>query len=180
MAPSIYPRILCTLPGLAPAWLLGYPLALLELLAFTLLFNSLLIATWIWPNWSPVWVVRGGWGLCLTFWLVSALHAWWRLPKWLGRTPRIPQVDHFLQAQAEYLQGHWFEAEALVTKRLTECPGDSEAALLLAGILRRTKRFQQASTCLMQLRLRESAVPWLVEIEREQELLRQETEESDP
>jgi hypothetical protein len=74
------------------------------------------------------------------------------------------------------LRGNWFDAEALVVKRITECPDDIAASLLLAGILRRTKRWNQCSTCLLQIRLRESATPWLLEIEREQQLLQQELE----
>jgi len=170
------PKILCLVPGLAPAWLYGNPVALLELLAFTLVFNTLLIATWVWPLWGPAWIVWGGWFFCFIFWLVSAIHAWWRLPKWLGTTPKIPKRDFFVEAQREYLCGNWFDAEALIAKRLAECPDDVEAALLLAGILRRTNRLQQCSACLLQIRLRESATHWLLEIEREQELLRRQLE----
>lgn len=169
-------RWLCFVPGLAPAWLLGQPFALLELLAFTLILNSLLIATWIWPQWGPAWLVWSGWLCAAVFWLLSAIHASWRLPKWLGTQPKVPQRDLFVEAQREYLRGNWFDAEALVVKRITECPDDIAASLLLAGILRRTKRWNQCSTCLLQIRLRESATPWLLEIEREQQLLQQELE----
>lgn len=167
-------RWLCLIPGLAPAWLVGQPLGLIELLAFTLILNSLFIATWVWPQWGPAWLVWSGWLCCAVFWVVSAIHAQWRLPKWLGTTPKVPLRDFFVEAQREYLKGNWFDAEALLTKRLTECPDDIEAALLLAGVFRRTNRWNQCSTCLMQIRLRESAALWLLEIEREQQLLQRE------
>jgi hypothetical protein len=177
MTNNLYPRWLCFVPGLAPAWLAGHPFALLELLAFTLTLNSLLIATWVWPQWGPTWLIWSGWLFCALFWVVSAIHAMWRLPKWLGTNPKVPTRDFFVEAQLEYLRGNWFDAEALVSKRLTECPDDIEAALLLAGILRRTKRWNQCATCLLQIRLRESAGPWLLEIEREQQLLQRELDE---
>lgn len=177
MSYILYPRCLCFVPGLAPAWLVGNPFSLLELLAFTLTLNSLLIATWIWPQWGPAWLVGCGWLFCGLFWMVSAIHALWRLPKWLGTTPKVPQRDFFVEAQREYLQGNWFDAEALLTRRLSDSPDDIEAALLLAGILRRTKRWNQCSTCLLQIRLREAAGPWLLEIEREQQLLQRELEQ---
>lgn len=177
MSNATYIRCLCFVPGLAPAWLVGQPFALLELLAFTLTFNSLLIATWVWPQWGPAWLIWSGWLFCFLFWSVSAIHAMLRLPKWLGATPKVPTRDFFVEAQREYLKGNWFDAEGLLTKRLTECPDDIQAALLLAGILRRTKRWNQCSTCLMQIRLREAAAPWLLEIEREQQLLQRELDE---
>ena len=177
MPNAFYPRWLCFVPGLAPAWLAGHPFALLELLAFTLTLNSLLVSTWIWPQWGPSWLIWSGWLFCALFWVVSAIHAMWRLPKWLGTTPKVPQRDFFVEAQSEYLRGNWFDAEGLVTKRLNECPDDIESALLLAGILRRTKRWNQCSTCLLQIRLRESATPWLLEIEREQQLLQRDLDE---
>jgi hypothetical protein len=149
----------------------------LELLGFSLLFNTLLIASFAWPQWGPVWLVRAGWLVCGSFWVISACHAYMKLPKWLAVTPRIPKTDLLMAAQAEYLRGNWFEAESLLSKQLAENPDDIATALLLAGVLRRTKRWKQSELCLEQIRLRESSARWSEEIQRELEILAREADE---
>jgi len=166
---------LCSFPGLAPAWLRGSLPGTLELLAFSLFFNTLLIASFAWPQWGPAWLVRTGWLVCGSFWVISACHAYLKLPKWLAVGPRIAKTDLLMAAQTEYLRGNWFEAESLLSKHLAENPDDITAALLLAGVLRRTKRWKQSEVCLEQIRLRESSARWSLEIQRELEILTRES-----
>lgn len=168
---------LCSCPGLAPAWLRGSLPGTLELLTFSLFFNTLLIASFAWPQWVPAWLVRAGWILCGSFWFISACHAYMKLPKWLAVSSRIPKIDLLMAAQTEYLRGNWFEAESILSKHLAENPEDITAALLLAGVLRRTKRWKQSELCLEQIRLRESSTRWSLEIQRELEILARESHE---
>ncbi len=168
---------LCGCPGLAPAWLRGSLSGVLELLAFCLLLNALLIASFAWPQWGPAWLVRSGWFLCGSFWVISACHAYFKLPKWLAGPLRLSKTDLLILAQTEYLRGNWFESESLLSKHLSENPDDITAALLLAGVLRRTKRWKQSELCLEQIRLRESSARWSEEIQRELEILTREAEE---
>jgi hypothetical protein len=167
----------CGCPGLAPAWLRGSFSGVFELLAFSLLLNTLLIASFVWPQWGPAWLVRSGWVLCGSFWVISACHAYFKLPKWLAGPLRLPKNDLLMVAQTEYLRGNWFEAESLLSKHLLENPDDISAALLLAGVLRRSKRWKQSELCLEQIRLRESSARWNLEIQRELEILTREARE---
>ena len=50
---------------------------------------------------------------------------------------------------------------------------DAEAALLMAGILRRTGRYSQALALLDEVSLLDGGLPWGEEIEREKKLCRQ-------
>jgi hypothetical protein len=79
--------------------------------------------------------------------------------------------DLFRSAQSEYLRGNWFQAEAILLRLLERDPRDAEARLLLATLLRHTKRFKEAREQLACLARFESAERWTEEIEREQGFL---------
>lgn len=70
-------------------------------------------------------------------------------------------------AQAEYLKGHWFEAEASLKKILARNPRDIEARLLWVGVLRRSKRADAAKRQLKILSRLEGADGWALEIRDE-------------
>ena len=63
----------------------------------------------------------------------------------------------FREALSEYLQGSWFEAETILGRLLHLYPRDVEARLLLATLLRHTRRYQEALDQLDRLeRLRDA------------------------
>ncbi len=79
-------------------------------------------------------------------------------------------------AQTQYLQGNWFEAEAILLDLTKSDPGDMAAGLLLVGVLRHTHRQAAALRHLEQLCLYDAAAAWRFEIEREKQLISQATE----
>jgi tetratricopeptide (TPR) repeat protein len=77
----------------------------------------------------------------------------------------------FIQAQTEYLQGNWEEAEWLLRQRLSREPRDVEARLLLATLYRRRGRRELARDQLNHLARFDESLAWREEIERESERL---------
>ncbi len=84
-----------------------------------------------------------------------------------------------VEAQGDYLRGNWFEAEAKLLQVLHLHSRDAESLLLLAGVLRRTKRHPAALRRLGQLELLDSAAGWYFEIQREKKLIEQAMAEED-
>jgi hypothetical protein len=77
----------------------------------------------------------------------------------------------FEDALAEYLKGNWFEAERKLNILLRRDERDLEARLLLATLLRHTKRFDDATHQINLLVRIDGAHRWALEIHREGELL---------
>lgn len=158
-------------PGLPRLWKQGSWTSLAESLGFAAALNLAIWLTWVaptdtWRNWSPVvWSLLGCcWGV--SFWR----HAW--TPLVVACEPVDAQYQGlFLQAQAEYLKGHWFEAEAVLRKILNAVPADVEAGLLLASLLRRSKRSEEARSELRRLSRLAAAEKWQMELARESQLL---------
>jgi hypothetical protein len=84
-----------------------------------------------------------------------------------------PQGDLFPPARDEYLKGNWFEAERILGQLLRRNPRDLESRLMLATLLRHTKRFDEAVRQLSILVRLDGAPYWASEIRREGELLAQ-------
>jgi len=88
----------------------------------------------------------------------------------LGRQPDKASEDLFIQAQTEYLKGHWCEAESLLRKLVNEAQ-DVDAHLSLAALYRQTNRCDEARSVLRMLERFDGAEKWRFEIERERLLL---------
>lgn len=168
--------ILCLWPGLAASWLRGSYSALAAAIAFGVLLNFVITATFVWPNLGGQELPAGlvpitGWLLVLWLWVGGITQQRRMLLTW--RTP--PQDDGseklFRQAQTEYLQGQWVAAERLLTELLKLRPADVEGRLLLATVLRRTKRPEDAARELTQLEELPAAGYWYREIADERRQL---------
>jgi predicted Zn-dependent protease len=117
---------------------------------------------------TPLYAM-GIWVLVLGFWGIGAwagLRERRRSALVSGKTD--PQLEHwFCEAQTEYLKGHWIEAETALSKLLARRPGDVEGRLLLASVLRRTRRLAEARAMLEQLGGPDAACRWGWEIRTE-------------
>ena len=80
--------------------------------------------------------------------------------------------DLFRAALGEYLKGAWFEAESLLGQLVAQDNRDVDARLMLASLLRHTRRPLEARRQLDELDRLEKAARWQVEIERERQLLK--------
>lgn len=184
--------LLCSWPGLPGLWYRGQWTSLLLAIGFSLLLNVALVSSFIWP-----WILGEtfpaiAWPALIVVWVTSTWVGQRRLPD-LMAAPRGEKVAElrtgdtlFIQAQDEYLRGHWEAAAGLLERQLHQQPRDVEARLLLATLLRHRREFQQARFHLGELAKLDAATEWQFEMQQEHELLRQiendieETEETSP
>jgi len=157
-------------PGSAWAWRLGRWQGLALAVAFAVVVNGALIATFADSRGLSAVTARTiasiGWVSVLGLWalgLVWLRRDWPRLSA-EGSEKADAQTDGlFRQAQHEYLKGHWIEAEILIGSLLARRPADVEATLLLASIQRRSKRWREAKRTLHDLQ-QMAEEEWLLEI----------------
>ncbi len=161
-------------PGLHRLWRRGDWLSLVMSIGFGALLNLALVGTFVWPAWigeqfsSIIWpLLILIWGL--SYWSVShdIRHALAASPP--PARPAISQDTLFIQAQREYLNRNWFEAERLIRRRLQLWPRDAAARLLLVGILRQSGRLDGAQHELELLAGYDESQAWTYEIQRERD-----------
>ncbi len=163
--------ILCGWPGLWGLWRHGQLSALVLAVGFAALLNGAVVATFVFPELTSA-------SFQTLLWITVGL-VWFAAAAWTHRqmngsgTSAGAEDDQglFLQAQAEYLKGHWFEAETLLEEQLEKYPDDADARLLLVGVLRRSQRYEEAGRQLHRLRRCPGAEKWELETERERALL---------
>ncbi len=171
------PVLLCGWPGLPGLWYRGYLSSLLVAVGFSVLLNLALVSSFLWP-WSlgesfPFFA----WPIIFLVWSISALVTYKGLPDLMSVGKKTPQDQStqcdtlFIQAQREYLGGHWEEAEFLLRRCLDVSPRDIESRLLLATLLRHSRRLGNAASELDQLLKYDESESWLFEIQREQRLI---------
>ena len=161
----------CLWPGLPRLWWRGDWRALLIAAFFAVAVNFGLMTTFIWPEmlssrlqvllWCSLlisWATAVAWGVRQ----MAALHT---------QVPELAQQDLFVQAQAEYLRGHWLEAESLLRQLMRRSDRERDAPLLLAAVYRRTARKQAAVEQLDALESMDGGGKWSLEIGRERRLL---------
>lgn len=165
-------RIASLWPGLASAWYRGQIRGLAFAVMFAWCLCFLLLATFIWPSWFSGWIVALVWLLLGTFWLYETVRCQFVITNLLEDVASDSEQE-FTQAQKEYLQGNWFDAEARLLRITEQKPHDAVAMLLLIGVLRHTRRIRPALRKIEQLELLDAATPWQFEIRREKHLLQE-------
>ena len=175
--------LLCGWPGLAHLWLRGGWSSLIWAIGFSILLNLALIATFVWPALLGETFPLVSWIVVTTVWLGSALFSLNRVSEWSATPPMAavrpldPQSEPeptspdtlFIQAQREYLKGHWTEAATLVERILQREPRDIEARLLRATLLRHREQWMAALDELETLERFDESVHWRFEIQRERQ-----------
>jgi hypothetical protein len=136
-------------------------------LGAAILLNLLLLATFVWVELLAPGHLRLGWLAAGTLWGGSAILSVGYARR--GGRPRVADSAEglFRGALSEYLQGSWFEAETILVRLLNENPRDAEARLLLATLLRHTRRYGEALAQLARLELLRDAEAWAQEIAAE-------------
>jgi tetratricopeptide (TPR) repeat protein len=163
-------------PGLARLWLRGQWGGLGIALLFAALLNGLLVTTFLWPrvigtNDAAVVFNIVGWFVVLCFWGASVWTTWHLLPRLKPGADARGDDTLFLRAQTEYLKGNWYDAERLLEQLLGESPRDADAHLLLAGLYRHTRRYDEARQRLDSLERLDGGAKWLFEIDEERRRL---------
>jgi hypothetical protein len=163
--------ILCCWPGLHSLWRDGRPAGMATALVSAILLNGTIIATFVAPELVPDKVRYALWGVLVVGWWWATRCSRRRLLATGGRVVNEVNEGLFLRAQAEYLKGHWFEAETPLREILKTDPDDIDARLLLAGLLRRSARYEEAQQQLGRLEKLPRSHKWEAEIRRELALL---------
>lgn len=163
-------RLVCLWPGLAAAWHCGNLRGLVVSVVFGWTLSVLLIASFVWQEWFSSLLVGGLWTGLGVVWLVESVRGMWAFNAMVEPT-NAKCAEAFLEAQQEYIQGNWFDAEAILLEVVHQKPRDAEALLLLVGVLRHTRRWQPALRRLNQLEFLEAASSWRYEIQQERALI---------
>ena len=161
----------CLWPGLPRLWWRGDWRALLTAIGFAAALNFGLVTSLLWPQSLPAAVEGVGWVVMSVFWLASVWQGRRYLPERQKDTPNRENQDLFARAQAEYLKGHWYEAETLCRELLKQSEIDIETRLMLATLCRRTGRIQDAREELTKLERMDGSEKWALETARERKLL---------
>lgn len=161
----------CLWPGLPELWFRGRSSALPVAIGFAWVLNTLLVARYIYPEWlEPMAVKTFFWGFVVV-WAVLFFRTARRLPAFLAPRHVAGVEDCYEAASAEFLKGHWFEAEALLVQCLTVDARDALSLLLLAGVYRHTQRYAAAQQTLDELATLETGEAWWLERDIEQRRL---------
>ncbi len=164
-------RITYLWPGLWQLWHQGDLTALATAMVFAGLLNWVLLATFVHPGGAITSWCWFGWTLVVAFWALGVWQAARHHASFRGIPQSEGQQDLFIQAQAEYLRGHWVEAQSLLEQLIRRNPGDIESRLLLSSVFRRSRRIDLSRQQLRRLQEFETAAHWRFEIEREAILL---------
>lgn len=158
-------------PGLPALWLDGSWAGLAVAAGFGAALNVLLAASYVWFELLAHGQLVAGWTVLGVVWLGAAMVS----RRWRARRAALetasPARDLFQSALAEYLRGHWYDAEAAVSRLVAKNPKDVEARLLWATLLRRTRRAVESRAQLKQLERLDGAAEWREEISREWQAL---------
>jgi len=169
--------VLCGWPGLPGLWHRGRVSSLAGAVGFSLLLNMAIVATFIWPKLLGEFFPLIVWPFLTLVWMTSFGLAYKGLPIWSQPVkispPEQPQQSDvlFLRAQQEYLKGDLDKAEKILRKCLDLWPRDIEARLLLATLLRHSRRLYDASEELENLLKYDESINWIQEIRNEQRLI---------
>ena len=158
-------------PGMPWLWLRGSVAGLVLALAFAVVLDVAIVATWIWTELFETSLSLGLWAATAAIWLVGAVSAVSAFP------PPIPAARDaaadllFVAARDAYLARDWLAAETKLRSLLVLSPLDAEAQLLLATLLRRVGRLQESREALEKLSRSDCGAPWESAIDRELDLL---------
>jgi hypothetical protein len=155
-------------PGLPDLWWRGSRTGMGLSVAFGLLANLIVAATWVWPELLGVGLGRILWAALAAVWMTLVFVSF-RVAIQTSETIPSDETDFFAVAQGEYLKGNWLAAEVLARRLLLAHPSDVEAALLLTSTLRRAGRLDEARATLEEMNLWDRAAAWSHEIAGENE-----------
>jgi hypothetical protein len=140
---------------------------------FAALLNSVLLTTFVWTEWVGSTGKLASWVLVGTVWLAALVVSRRSIARQHAERQRVGEPessaaeDLFPKAVNEYLQGNWFKTEAICQTLIQNNPRDLDAQLMLATLLRRCRRFDEAARRLDQVQRLEGAEGWEREIAQE-------------
>ena len=160
------PRLEYFWPGLPQLWHRGLWSGLILATGFAVLLELLLLGSFVWVEWLSPRALRLGWMAAGSLWGASAILSF-GFHRPAAGTSSADLV--YRESLKHYLQGSWFEAEASARRLLRLTPRDVEGRLLLATVLRRTGRYDEALGQLDRLGRLRASVRWEREIAEERQ-----------
>jgi hypothetical protein len=164
-------------PGLPQICRDGRWTGLVAALGFAALVDLALMASLLWSELVAAGVRSSVWMAVAVIWLGSTLLSYRRDSRYSTHLEAKSSQVAFAEAVDRYLKGDWFESERALRRLIGEDPRDLDAGLMLASLLRRTGRPDEAASQLARLERLAGCEKWELEIRREYELLRAEWEE---
>ena len=157
-------------PALPQIWRRGAWSDLAWAVGFGIALNLALLASVIWTELWPEAGRRLAWWAIGAIWVASGLYGVYWARCW---SVACSENDGGLYAEAlgEYLRANWFEAEKLLGRLIAANPRDHDARLMLATLLRHTRRWGEAREVLDCLARYDGAGKWEWEIACERQLL---------
>jgi hypothetical protein len=165
----------CWWPGLPSLWLRGDFLSVVCAMGFAMLLNTTLLGTFCWPRLFDDQMLPLLQVATLSWWIGAGIWSFWKFPLSIAAEARAQSNwdDVFVEAQDEFLRGHFAEAGHLVRRIIAILPNHVEARLLLVSILRKTERWTELRDQLIDIERYDAAAVWRFEIAREWEWLEQ-------
>jgi hypothetical protein len=156
-------------PGLPRLWLRGSWFSLFVAVAAAAALSAALVLSFGWSELMEPGTRTALWGCLGVVWCLAGAVAFARRGRLLQAYASAPRNDPFPEALSGYLRGDWFQTERVLAKILEYNERDIEARLLLATMLRRLERFDEAERHLNLLVRLDGAEKWELEIGRERE-----------
>jgi hypothetical protein len=119
---------------------------------------------------EPVWRNSLWTGLGV-FWIVAVMWSVRQCRRWTAAGLPDPTQDAFPEALDCYLKGDYYQAEHVLRGLLQRNARDLDAHLMLATLLRRVGRCEEAARQLDVLTRFEGAGKWELEMQRERKLI---------
>lgn len=140
---------------------------------FALLLNLALASTLLWSELLAPGVRSSVWVAVVIVWGTSALVSYRSDCRSRSSSQAPPAAGAFAEAVDHYLQGDWFQAERVLLGLLGKDSRDVDARLMLATLLRRTGRLDEAERQLDRLERLDGSQKWELEIRRERQSLQE-------
>lgn len=165
------PWVVYLWPGLPQVWRSGHFAALGVAFGFAVVLNFLLLGTVVWSELLDPRLRTLGWSVAAVVWGVWAVLSIRIDSRHSGFPQEIRRDGQFALVIEQYLKRNWFEAEHLLQTIIRENPSDADARLMLASLLRRTGRTEEAAAQLLVVESLPGAAKWSCELRRERALL---------
>jgi hypothetical protein len=165
------PWVMYLWPGVPQLWMWGNWTGLVTAVIAAAILDLLLLGSFGWSELFTRSVRTEVWAIGAVAWIVAALWSAHRCRQEVAATSHEPGKDTFGEALSHYLKGDYFQAERLLEVLLRANVRDLDARLMLATLMRRTGRFDEAAKQLDTLVRFDGVAKWQLEIEHEREQL---------
>ena len=166
-------------PGLAQIGHRAEVSGLLLAMLFTVGFNFLLAATFVWQELVGMQVLTAFWSMLGVFWLVCVVMNVRHDSYFRSLVGSDVAQDLFSAANKEYLQGRFGRSREILQRLIDFNPRDVEARLLLTTIATREGRIDDSDRQLRQMQRLSSAAMWSAEIRQQWQRVEQLRQQND-